>query len=387
MDEDFELPEDLTDDIEVVYLDEEEEIDEGEANIDINEIEEFVPDEAGIGESIEADVIDLSQATFQKHKGSVFSGDLSPDSQFAATGGEDDMAYIWTTQTAELFLECTGHKDSINEVAFSHDGQYVCTGDMSGLIQVWSMNERKLVWCYESDDLEWLLWHHMANVLFAGSQSGDVYVWQIPQGNCKVLASHGAPTSCGKVLADGKRLLVGYGDGQLKLWDIKNAVTIWQLAQPQSTGVTSLDVNSDNTLIVLAPTSQLVKTSDGKTTETLLTDDEKDVEAVAFNSDLGIVVTGSLSGQLCVWDVAKKSIRHQAKIDASVTVLKWGLNGKLFVGATDGAVYVCDARAGTLIETLTGHRADVLSVTVSKDGRTVLTTSDDGSAKVFVVKD
>lgn len=202
----------------------------------------------------------------------------------------------------------------------------------------------------------------------------------------QVLASHGSASTCGKVLPDGKRLAVGYDDGQVKLWDIKESTVIWQLAQPQPSGITSMDINSDSTLMVLVPTSQIIKVSDGRVAETLLTEEETDIECVTFNNDLGVLVTGALSGKLCVWDVAKKSIRHQAKIESSVTALKWGPNGKLFVGATDGAVYVCDARAGTLIETLTGHKATILSVSVSRDGKTILTTSDDGDAKIFAAK-
>lgn len=379
-----EIPDETTDDIEVVYLDEEEDDDIGVRNIDINELEEIEPDDSNY-EQIEEEIIDRSKLTFPRHTTSVFSGDLSPNGLFAVTGGEDDIAYIWSTETAEVYLECTGHKDSVTEVAFSHDGQYVATGDMSGLIQTWSMKESKLIWCYEGDDLEWMKWHQQTHVLFAGYRSGDIFIWQIPQGNCKVLPSHGNATLCGKVLSDGKRLVAGYRDGQVKLWDIKSSCVVWQLEKTLPLAVNSLDTTSDDSLLIVAPDAQIIKLADGKLADVLLNDDEKDIESVSFNSSLGIIVTGSLSGQLCVWDIGKKNLRHQAKIEASVTVLKWGQNGKIFIGATDGAVYVCDSKTGTLADTLTGHWADILSISVSADGSKILTTSDDGSAKIFAV--
>lgn len=379
MDED-EIANDITDDIEVVYLDEEEELDDVR-NININEIEPGDQND----EEITEEIIDRSKLTFPRHTTSVFSGDLSSNGLFAVTGGEDDVAYVWSTETAEVYLECTGHKDSVTEVAFSQDNQYVATGDMSGLIQIWSMKETKLIWCYEGDDLEWMKWHQQTNILFAGYRSGDIFIWQIPQGNCKVLPSHGCPCLCGKILSDGKRLVAGYRDGQVKLWDIKLSSVIWQLEKTLPLGVNSLDTSNDDSLLIVAPDAQIIKLVDGKFAEVLLDGDEKDIESVLFNNNLGIIVTGSLSGQLCVWDIGKKSLRHQAKIDSSVTVLKWGENGKVFVGATDGVVYVCDAKTGTLVDTLTGHWADVLSITVSADGRSILTTSDDGSAKIFAV--
>lgn len=370
------------DDIEVVELDEEIE-DDDRIPFDIREMEEIDDDAA---EEIETEVVDLSQLTFSKHGKSVFSADVIKDGSLAVTGGEDDMAYVWATSSGEVILECTGHKDSVTEVGFNFDGQYVATADMAGLIQVWSIKERKLLWCYEGDDMEWMKWHQLANVLVVGCHSGDIYIWQIPQGNCKVLPSHGSLTMCGKILADGKRLITGYMDGQVKLWDMKSASVIWQLSEPQADGITSLDLNKENSLVLLAPTAQVIKISDGKVAASLKKEDEKEVEAVQFNQELGVAATGSLSGQLCVWDVGKYVLRHQAKIESSVTVIEWGKNGILFVGATDGAVYVCDARSGTLVETLTGHTADILNITVPEAGGWLLTTSDDGTAKIFTIK-
>lgn len=389
MNDDNDIPDDGDDmadddDIEVVELDEEIE-DDDRIPFDIREMEKIGDDDDE--EEIETEVVDLSKLTFSKHGKSVFSADVTKDGSLAVTGGEDDMAYIWSTSNGEVILECTGHKDSVTEVGFNFDGQYVATADMAGLIQVWSVKDRKLVWCYEGDDMEWMKWHHLANVLVVGCHSGDIYIWQIPQGNCKVLPSHGSLTMCGRILADGKRLITGYMDGQLKLWDMKSATVIWQLAEPQADGITSLDLNKENTLVLLAPTAQVIKISDGKSAASLLIEQEKEVEAVNFNQELGVAATGSLSGQLCVWDVGKYVLRHQAKIESSVTVIQWGRNGILYVGATDGAIYVCDARSGTLVETLTGHTTDILNITVPETSGWILTTSDDGTAKIFAVKD
>lgn len=368
--------------IEVIELDEEIE-DDDRIPFDIREMEEI--DDEGV-EDIETEVVDLSKLTFSKHGKSVFCADVTKDGTLAVTGGEDDMAYVWSTSSGEVVFECTGHKDSVTEVGFNFDGQYVATADMAGLIQVWSVKEGKLIWCSEGDDMEWMRWHQLANVLVVGCHSGDIYIWQIPQGNCKVLPSHGSLTMCGKILADGKRLIAGYMDGQLKLWDMKSASVIWQLAEPQSDGITSLDINKENSLVLLAPTAQVVKISDGKPAACLLKDNEKEVEAVSFNQQLSVAATGSLSGQLCVWDVGKFVLRHQAKIQPSVTLIEFGRNGIMFVGATDGSIYVCDARSGTLVETFTGHTTDILNITVAETGGWILTTSDDGTAKIFAIK-
>lgn len=44
----------------------------------------------------------------------------------------------------------------------------------------------------------------MANVLFVGWDTGEVFVWKIPCGDCIVLPGHGCKTDCAALLPDGK---------------------------------------------------------------------------------------------------------------------------------------------------------------------------------------
>ncbi|XP_018329365.1 angio-associated migratory cell protein [Agrilus planipennis] len=370
--------------IEVLYFDDE---DEEESNDVIEEdVDEFenIPFEEP--EEFQTEVVDLSKYTFTRHGQSVFSSSLSKDGKIAVTGGEDDSAFVWILETGDVIIECTGHKDSVTEVLFNHDDQYVATGDMGGLIQVWSIIEKKLIWCYEVDDLEWLLWHPISNVLFCGTKSGDIYLWQVPSGTCKILPSHGVASTCAKLLPDGKRLISGYSDGKLKLWDIKTVSSEWQLSDISDAPLTSLSLSSDGNVCAIAPSGQVIKLQDGRIIGSILPDKEKDIEAVEFNNKLGLIATGSLSGRLCVWDIGKYTLRHEARIESSVTIMKWTVTDKVLVGAADGAIYVCDGKLGTLVETLTGHTAAILSLSISEDGSTVLTTSDDGTAKIFNIR-
>ncbi|XP_023014115.2 LOW QUALITY PROTEIN: angio-associated migratory cell protein [Leptinotarsa decemlineata] len=377
MDDDFE-PEDHQE--EVIYLDEVQEV----------SVEEYIEDlDISVDDEPECqpEIIDLSVLTFQNHKkSSVFCSDLTNDGQLAITGGEDDTAFLWKTENGEVVFECTGHKDSVVEVCFNFDNQYVATGDMKGMIQVWNVQEKTLVWCHEcDDDLEWLFWHPLTNVLFCGSRNGDVSVWQIPQGNCKMLYAHNnSPALCSKLLPDLKHILVGYENGQLKLWIIRECKTC---GPSICLDLPTMDIDKEGTLAIVAPGSILVKLADGKIITTLLAGGETDVEEVLFNKELGNVATGSISGKLCVWELGHHVLRHEANIQCAVTVMKWGSNCKIFIGASDAAVYVCDVKTGTLLHKLTGHKSEILSISVFKNcSNQILTTSDDGTAKIFNIK-
>lgn len=372
--DDFELPDDLND-VEIIYSDSENDEEESYAQ-DMLDIDDDNNENVENNEPI----TDMAQLTFEKHTWMVFMGDVSKNGDTAITGGQDDVAYIWSTITGDVLFECTGHKDSVTHVGFNHDSQLAVTGDMNGMLQVWHVNDKKLEWCYEGDDMLWLKWHPNANVLVCGCSTGDIYVWQVPQGNCKVLPTHNNSSStCGSVLPNGKQLLAGYHDGQLKLWNIKETAVLW--TNSQSNTVTDLHFNNDTSLAIVTPMGHIVKMTDGKNVFTLPADDN--LEVVRFCNEINYLVTGSLDGDVCIYDLGKQSLRNQSKCKGSVTVMEFGNDGRLFLGDSGGVIYLWDVKNGNLLNTFTGHRDAILSIKCFNNGNSILTTSADNTAKIF----
>ena len=143
---------------------------------------------------------DDSELTFEKHTDSLFCGNFHPNGELAVTGGEDDKAFVWKVETGEVVLEITEHKDSVIAAEFSYDGNYLATGDMAGEIRAFKVDKNyKKVWEFSMGDMCWMKWHSKANVLMAGSDSGEIYIWRIPSGDCKVLQGAGHKCECATV--------------------------------------------------------------------------------------------------------------------------------------------------------------------------------------------
>jgi ribosome assembly protein SQT1 len=350
---------------------------------------------------------DDALTVFSKHTSSVFCVAVDPKtSTLAVTGGEDDLAYVWKLASGDVLLKCTGHKDSVTCVGFSHDSTMVATGDMSGLVKVWRLDTCQEIWSYETDELEWLQWHGSSHVLLAGTQTGDMWMWQIPSGTCKTFAGHGSRCTSGRILNDGKRACAGYGDGTVRLWDLKTGSAVFSLSAGK-TGhegeVTCIDCSSNDKVLMTGSTdvtALLINVGTGKVVtrftcgfadaKTSLSEgaegDVDSVEAVGFSSSHGYVATATHYGVLTVWDSGAFAQRHQCKHDAGIIRLRWDLTTPVVYTCTeDGLVCSWDARSGSRVSTWYGHMDHVLDMDLSRDGLYIVTASDDHTARVFSV--
>jgi len=398
---------------------------EGDQFIDANDVLEEVPegedqpmdededDDEKLGHSNDMDgdeevFEDHSEQHFRNHAKSVFVVSAHPTEPLAASGGEDDLGYIWNITDGQVIEKLTGHTDSVTSIAFSADGEMIATGGMDGKVRVWRRvgkenwkNWEFLTELQGPDEVMWIRWHPKGNVLLAGSNDSTIWLWQLPSGNTmQVFAGHTGSVQCGEFTPDGKRIVTADADGILILWDPRSPTPIFKLTPEDARfdvdGITSLAVNPASTLAVVGGASgslRVVSLSKGEVVGALGGHSEGDsVEAVQFidvagtGAGSGVVVTGGTDGKACIWDLSTMRLRatleHQ---DAVTSILAYPQpNGYLFVsGSADKTLRTWDARTGTLVWEHKGHQGPILGVALGLQGNVVISAGDDGVCLVF----
>ncbi|EZA59540.1 hypothetical protein DMN91_011029 [Ooceraea biroi] len=342
-------------------------------------------------------------------KSSVFCCSLSKNNELAATGSEEDKALVWNTVSGEILFECTGHKDSVIFVGFNFNDTYLASADMAGTIKLWQVRDKACIWDTSLDDIDWMKWHDSANVLLAAVQTGEVYMFKMPEGTCRVFPQvHGDRAQTGVILPDGKRIALGYLSGMIRVLDLRTGTAL-STVEKDPTGlhrhsncITSLDCYTDNNLLISTSVNgktMLSSANNGKVISILqdlnankgISNPELNnfsVEVAAFCKDptFPVAATGTIensSGKVYIWDIPRQVLRQEIFQEGGVTRLAWTSTSILFTTGLDGVLRSFDARAGSCLRSFSGHKGVILDLYISRDEKKALTVSDDSTARIF----
>ncbi|RXG60627.1 Angio-associated migratory cell protein [Armadillidium vulgare] len=365
---------------------------------DIDDLEEMLDSEGAFGDDDGDDnddddddkedefpATEVDKILFSGHQGSVFCCEISPCEDIGASGGEDDKAFLFDSKTGNILAQCEGHKDSVTNLSFSHNGMYLATGDMSGYIAVWKVQTFGKVWEFETDDLNWMIWHPSSNILFAGTRTGDIWMWLMPRGDTRPLTHAGVSSECGALTRDGKRLCSGFVDGSIKIIDLKNCKTLHSISC-HSQPVTSLSAHPQHDLILsgsMDETSKLLNSNSGKVLSTFTftpsssQNSESNSNDDEFSNSVEVVSFCPIIADLA-------TSRHHIVQGCGTSSILWHPKEPHFISCgLDGNLRVYDVRSGNQLYKFKGDNSSVLSCHINKEGSKVIFSSDKGTVTVL----
>ncbi|CAI5444499.1 unnamed protein product [Caenorhabditis angaria] len=369
----------------------------------------------------QAEIIDDSLMSLQAHSQDCFAVALASN-RWLATGGEDDVAFLFDQNESEsepiLKVE---HKDSVTHVLFNNSETLLATGDIGGKIVITDIRTKKSrAEIDECNDLEWMKWHHTADILFAGDKDGILWMWLI--GNkgivqSKVYAGTGEPCTAGCLLPDGKRILTGYGNGVVRLWLLReetstqlyfhSPITAIDHHISQPVAVVGTQSGTVNVISTASPDNILKKISllppPGVNSTTISTngtaigengeEEEEEVgncvESLSMAPSHPWFAAGRNDGTMCIYEMdsnAPRSIFQSNEMQAIVKVV-WSMEGNapyVTCGSIDGTIRIFDARDSSMVKELGNGGDEVLDLLViGSNPHRILTAGSNGVVRVF----
>ncbi|GBL97583.1 Angio-associated migratory cell protein [Araneus ventricosus] len=300
--------------------------------------------------------------TFVFHSDPVFCCNFDKAGVLAVTGGQDDRAVVWDTNTdQQAKFVITEHRDSVIAADFNHDSSLVASADMDGLIQVWNVSSGSHEWDFETTEITWMAWHPTTNLLFAGTIDGNCWKWSVPDGaTCEVFPTHGVASSCGRLLDNGSKCVVGYQDGSVKLWDVTNSSLIGSLHDHKQ-GVLCLASSPDGTLIASGAedgTVKLIRSSNFKVLHSWNVAEDTGIESIGFFRSHPLIAVGTSQGDLNIYDLSTYTLRASTNLGDSIV--------KLVCSDSSPFVYIA---CGSNVECYDGRSCEVLNKWFCHDDR------------------
>ncbi|CAJ0586121.1 unnamed protein product, partial [Mesorhabditis spiculigera] len=357
-------------------------------------------EEEGEAEPVQDDAI----KAIYGHEKDVFCVSTSKTGRWLATGGEDDRAQIWdlTNQSDDPVLTIQ-HNDSVVSTAFNHSSTLLATADLSGRIVITQLSDLSMrTEIADSSDIEWMEWHRGSDILFAGDSDGTLWMWLISQAGVaqqKVYSAGSSPASAGHLLQDGRRLLVGYSDGQSKLWNLGDQSNCSLSCRSPVVAITSSTVSplaaigyeNGNVFLVnttpaenagggtlrvldkyLAPGADTRRR--GRPEDPEMEVDEAEeigtaVESLQFSALHPWLAVGRNDGSVTVYDTQTQGMtRFSATNEGGMAVCRlFWLGYRLLTASVDGRIRLYDVRSGQMTRELCCGGDDILDMAIVEE--------------------
>ncbi|WP_197519403.1 WD40 repeat domain-containing protein [Mycobacterium sp. E2327] len=269
---------------------------------------------------------------------------------------------VWNNVSQAIPLD--GHADAVTVVAFDPvRPQRFASGGKDGHVMVWEpaidyKPRRNLSPCGDRPDCKpgdvgWLAFSPDGKRIVAGYSDGKLYVWDAGSGE---LAGPGViPTTMKSVDAlayspDGGRIISAGGDEVMQwavqIWDANSGNQIGPALTGQGPPLDTVAVSPDGQLIATGGDDNVIRLWDAHTRQPKgqLTGHSNIVYSIVFSPDSRMLISGSFDG----------------------TVRRWNVGQLKEIG-----------------QPLTGHVGRVDVVTVSPDGRYIASSGQDGTVRLW----
>jgi WD40 repeat protein len=275
------------------------------------------------------------------------------------------------------------------DTAVDPTGRLAAAALEDGTIHIWTLRTGKPVAKLQHAGVpaESVQFSHDGRRLLGAGKAG-VVVWSNGKGRRRPIAifdKAGQPFAAA-FSPNGKLVATGDFDGAVRLWRSETGVLSDELRAPGMQPVTGVSFSGDGSVLAAAKGSQTVVWRLRTRPPQVLRADRNDVWAVAVSADGRHVATGDIRGHVRVWNVRSGAAVELNGHSGAIGSLAFSPNGQSLVTASeDETARIWDVSTARSLAELRGHGDIVESAAYAPNGKTVVTSGDDGTIRVWAV--
>ena len=323
-----------------------------------------------------------------RHGKDVINANFSPDGQTMVTASIDNTAAIWSVKTGQR-LQTFQHQGYVSNAVYSHDGQSLLTSSWDNTAALWSIKTGKRFLTFQHQDHVW----HAAfspdgQAVVTASDDHTAALWSVETGRQLRIFQHDDGVRRAIFSPDGHvvmTILVGDDDKEsvVSLWSVETGKRL-QVFQ-HSDRVHHASFSPDGQIIVTASedeASAICSVKTGKCLQVML-HKYGGVLYAAFSPNGRTVVTASSNRKATLWSVETgkklKAISHGDSVRKAI----FTLDGQSLITQSGDVAFLLSIKTGKRLQSF--KHIGMTSFNVSPDGKSLVTTSEDGTVMIFPI--
>ena len=329
------------------------------------------------------------------HSAPITALGFAEDNKTFYTACENDAVRVWLNPNFERSTRTYEHFDYVRALAISPDGTTVATGSDDSQVRIWNVGPTTL-------ELRAMLPHPSAIHRIAFSPSGQilattahrnkgVQLWHSPDFRRGPFLQH--PDRVHQVCfsPDGRLVATAAYDRAVWLWRAQSGQAVWPKPLNHGSHVLAIAFSPSGKFLITAGRDRSIRRWDLATGELagdpLLHNDA--VRAIVFNpQDENMLLAASEDGIVKLWNVETGEQTRQFSHGYSIAAMTISVDGKtVLTGGRNGIARVWDTIHLREIDRTLSHDGEIRDLSISRNGRWAATASGDGAARLWSIRD
>jgi WD40 repeat protein len=324
-----------------------------------------------------------------RNNGDIVDIAISRDGKNLVSGNKDGQIRLSDSSTGQL-KSIAQHENSISRVSFSPDGKQIASSSINGVVLVWDIDSNETNQLITGTSELHLTYSPDSKWIVTGGNDGSIIIWDsISLEKVKTMYQDKSITAM-NFSSDGKFLISAADDDQVKIWNTESFKEMYTL---NTFGAAhSVQFSPDNQYFVVGGYDCYTRVYKLGGTDRMghlrvygisSFPNENQINQVSFSPDGKSIASASKEG-LVIVPLIRTNYFYQ---DSQVWNVDFNKDNNLLVTSSrDGTAKVWELKRGQEILRLT-HTDWVNHAEFSPDGKFIVTASSDHTAKLWRISD